>query len=133
LSRAMLDSGDPSPLADGRCIGPVPGPCATEALLRAGHGVVCARTWRARSTLGSRFPDADEGRPATMAPPPLVRRFEACADAVAGVRREAVGYAREHVALDPDGVALALSEAITNAVLHAYPDARRPGTVEVVA
>jgi anti-sigma regulatory factor (Ser/Thr protein kinase) len=68
-----------------------------------------------------------------MAPPPLVRRFEACADAVAGVRREAVGYAREHGALDPDGVALALSEALTNAVLHAYPDARRPGTVEVVA
>jgi anti-sigma regulatory factor (Ser/Thr protein kinase) len=52
---------------------------------------------------------------------------------IARVRRETTAYARKHGALDPDAVALALSEAITNAVLHAYVDAAQPGEVEVVA
>jgi anti-sigma regulatory factor (Ser/Thr protein kinase) len=42
-------------------------------------------------------------------------------------------YAEEHGARDPDAVALALSEAATNAVLHAYVDAPAPGEVMVTA
>jgi anti-sigma regulatory factor (Ser/Thr protein kinase) len=42
-------------------------------------------------------------------------------------------YAREHGAIDPNGIALAVSEAVTNAVIHAYVDEPRPGDVEVVA
>ena len=36
-------------------------------------------------------------------------------------------------AADPDGIALAVSEAVTNAVVHAYVDAPAPGEVEVFA
>jgi anti-sigma regulatory factor (Ser/Thr protein kinase) len=42
-------------------------------------------------------------------------------------------YAREHGAVDPDAIALAVSEAVTNAVVHAYVDAPAPGEFEVVA
>jgi serine/threonine-protein kinase RsbW len=68
-----------------------------------------------------------------MDPPPLVRRVRARADEIIRVRRETTEYARAHGALDPDAIALALSEAITNAVLHAYVGAAQPGEVEVVA
>jgi anti-sigma regulatory factor (Ser/Thr protein kinase) len=40
-------------------------------------------------------------------------------------------YAREHGAVDPAGIALAVSEAVTNAVIHAYVDRPVPGDVEV--
>jgi anti-sigma regulatory factor (Ser/Thr protein kinase) len=63
----------------------------------------------------------------------LARRFPARADQVAPARREVVAYAREHGAADPDAIALAVSEAVTNAVVHAYIDAPAPGEVEVIA
>ena len=68
-----------------------------------------------------------------MDPSVLARRFPARADQVARARREGVAYAREHGAADPDGIAVAVSEAVTNAVVHAYIDAPVPGEVEVIA
>lgn len=68
-----------------------------------------------------------------MDPSVLARRFPAHADQVGPARREVAAYAREHGAIDPDGIALAVSEAVTNAVLHAYLDRETPGTVEVRA
>jgi serine/threonine-protein kinase RsbW/stage II sporulation protein AB (anti-sigma F factor) len=48
------------------------------------------------------------------------------------LRRQAVGYAREHNVEDPPigDLALALGEAITNAVIHAFRH-REPGTITV--
>jgi anti-sigma regulatory factor (Ser/Thr protein kinase) len=68
-----------------------------------------------------------------MNPPRLLRRFRARPDQIGPVRREVRAYAVEHGVVDPDAVALALSEAVTNAVLHAYVDADEPGEVEVIA
>ena len=68
-----------------------------------------------------------------MAPSVLARRFPAQADQVGRTRREVVAYAREHGAVDPDAIALAVSEAVTNAVVHAYIDAPATGEVEVFA
>jgi anti-sigma regulatory factor (Ser/Thr protein kinase) len=68
-----------------------------------------------------------------MDPSVLARRFPARADQVGPTRREVVAYARAHGAVDPDAIALAVSEALTNAVVHAYIDAPAPGEVEVVA
>jgi anti-sigma regulatory factor (Ser/Thr protein kinase) len=68
-----------------------------------------------------------------MAPSVLARRFPAQADQVRLARRAVAAYAREHGAVDPDGIALAVSEAVTNAVIHAYVDELRPGDVEVFA
>jgi serine/threonine-protein kinase RsbW len=68
-----------------------------------------------------------------MDPSVLARRFPAQADQVGPARREVVAYAREHGAVDPDAIALAVSEAVTNAVVHAYVDAPAPGEVEVFA
>jgi anti-sigma regulatory factor (Ser/Thr protein kinase) len=58
--------------------------------------------------------------------PVLVRRFTARPDRIAAVRHEVNGAA------DPDAVALAVTEAITNAVVHAYVGASEPGDIEVV-
>jgi anti-sigma regulatory factor (Ser/Thr protein kinase) len=63
----------------------------------------------------------------------LTRRFPARPDQVRLARREVEAYAREHGAIDPAGIALAVSEAVTNAVVHAYVDAPEPGDVEVMA
>ena len=63
----------------------------------------------------------------------LARRFPAHPDQVGPARREVMAYARAHGAIDPDGIALAVSEAVTNAVVHAYIDAPQPGDVEVTA
>jgi anti-sigma regulatory factor (Ser/Thr protein kinase) len=68
-----------------------------------------------------------------MTPSILARRFPAQADQVRLARREVEAYAREHGAVDPNGIALAVSEAVTNAVIHAYVDEARPGDVQVVA
>jgi anti-sigma regulatory factor (Ser/Thr protein kinase) len=68
-----------------------------------------------------------------MAPSILARRFPARADQVSLARHEVAAYAREHGAVDPDGIALAVSEAVTNAVVHAYVGAAEPGAVEVTA
>ena len=68
-----------------------------------------------------------------MGLPVLACRFPAQPDQVRLARREVEAYARENGAVDPDGIALAVSEAVTNVVIHAYVDAPRPGDVEVVA
>ncbi len=65
--------------------------------------------------------------------PPLVRRFAARAAEIGPARRAVAAYAREYAVGDPDAVALAVSEAVTNVVLHAYVDEPAPGEVEVVA
>ncbi|WP_321167654.1 ATP-binding protein [Baekduia soli] len=44
-----------------------------------------------------------------------------------------MAYAKTQGVIDLDGVALAVSEAVTNVVLHAYLDDQVPGVVEVVA
>jgi serine/threonine-protein kinase RsbW len=62
----------------------------------------------------------------------LELRTQATPAAVPGVRRAVVDFAELHgVGVAPD-VALAVSEAITNAVLHAYRD-HSSGPVRVVA
>lgn len=66
-------------------------------------------------------------------PQPLVRRFPAHADQIADIRNELAAYGREHGVADPASLRLAVSEAVTNAVLHAYIDAPAPGEIEVVA
>jgi stage II sporulation protein AB (anti-sigma F factor) len=68
-----------------------------------------------------------------MAPSTLARRFPAQADQVRLARREVEAYAREQGAVDPNGIALAVSEAVTNAVIHAYVDDAHPGDVQVFA
>jgi anti-sigma regulatory factor (Ser/Thr protein kinase) len=57
-------------------------------------------------------------------------RFGARSDAIGEARRAALAYAREHaVPADRlDAIALAVSEAATNVVVHAYRDPRQPGT-----
>ena len=49
------------------------------------------------------------------------------------MRHEVRDYAERNGASDPSAVALAVTEAITNAVVHAYVDDAEPGDVEVVA
>jgi serine/threonine-protein kinase RsbW len=64
---------------------------------------------------------------------PLVLRFPATPDQVAPARRAITAYAGKHGVMDLDGVALAVSEAVTNAVVHAYVDAPAAGEIEIVA
>ena len=58
------------------------------------------------------------------------RSFQACVDSVPLARRAAVAWARAQSASDEvlQAVALAVTEAATNAVVHAYRDAEGPGT-----
>jgi stage II sporulation protein AB (anti-sigma F factor) len=67
-----------------------------------------------------------------MAPFTLARRFPARPDQVRLARREVEAYARDQGAVDPGAIALAVSEAVTNVVIHAYVDVP-PGDVEVFA
>jgi serine/threonine-protein kinase RsbW/stage II sporulation protein AB (anti-sigma F factor) len=66
-----------------------------------------------------------------MSPPTLVRRFAARPDEIAAVRHEVRDYAERNGAADPNAIALAVTEAITNAVVHAYADTAEPGEIEV--
>jgi anti-sigma regulatory factor (Ser/Thr protein kinase) len=66
-------------------------------------------------------------------PQALVRRLRAQPDQIRLIRQEVRAYAVEHGAADPHAVALAVSEAVTNAIVHAYVDAPEPGEIEVVA
>jgi anti-sigma regulatory factor (Ser/Thr protein kinase) len=63
----------------------------------------------------------------------LVRRVRAQPDQVRVIRREVRDFALEHGAADPNAVALAVSEAVTNAIVHAYVGAPEPGEIEVIA
>jgi anti-sigma regulatory factor (Ser/Thr protein kinase) len=67
-----------------------------------------------------------------MSPTVLVRRYRACAEEIGRIRHDVKAHAREQGARDPDAVALAVTEAVTNAVLHAYVDAPEPGEIEVI-
>ncbi len=68
-----------------------------------------------------------------MNPRALVRRLRAQPDQVRVIRAEVMAFAVAHGAEDPNAVALAVSEAVTNAVVHAYVDAPEPGEIEVIA
>jgi anti-sigma regulatory factor (Ser/Thr protein kinase) len=67
-----------------------------------------------------------------MSPPVLVRRYRARAEEIRRIRHDVRSHAREQGARDPDAIALAVTEAVTNAVLHAYVDEPEPGEVEVI-
>ena len=67
-----------------------------------------------------------------MSPPVLVRRFTARPERIATIRHEVRDCAARHGAADPNAVALAVTEAITNAVVHAYVDRAEPGDIEVI-
>jgi serine/threonine-protein kinase RsbW/stage II sporulation protein AB (anti-sigma F factor) len=72
-------------------------------------------------------------RDAPPNPDTLVRRLRAQPDQIRIIRTEVTAFAREHGATDPDAVALAVTEAVTNVVVHAYADAPEPGEIEVIA
>jgi anti-sigma regulatory factor (Ser/Thr protein kinase) len=67
-----------------------------------------------------------------MSPPALVRRFMARPEEIAAARRDVRECAERNGAANPDAIALAVTEAITNAVVHAYVDEPEPGEIEVV-
>lgn len=59
-------------------------------------------------------------------------RLPARAESIPRIRRAVVAFARRHGYADPDGIGLAVTEAATNAVLHAYMGAEA-GDVRAVA
>jgi anti-sigma regulatory factor (Ser/Thr protein kinase) len=67
-----------------------------------------------------------------MSSPVLERRFVARPEEIAAVRHAVRDYAERNGASNPDAIALAVTEAITNAVVHAYVDDPEPGEIEVV-
>jgi serine/threonine-protein kinase RsbW len=70
---------------------------------------------------------------ATPAPPPFAGTWPAEADSVALARHTVVRYLADAATPDPplSDVALAVSEAVTNVVHHAYIDAAEPGPIRV--
>lgn len=64
-------------------------------------------------------------------PAPLELRLDAVPDSVPKARAALAGYARE-VGAPPDDVELAVAEAISNSIIHAYTT-REPGWVELSA
>jgi serine/threonine-protein kinase RsbW/stage II sporulation protein AB (anti-sigma F factor) len=69
----------------------------------------------------------------TAVPDPLQLRVPARPEVVAGVRRSVTSYARDVGGVTALGdLELAVSEVVTNAVLHAYVE-QEPGDVEVLA
>lgn len=64
-------------------------------------------------------------------PAPLQRSLLAVAGQVAVARRAVAEYAERHGASNPANLVLAVSEAVSNAVVHAYVDAPAPGHVEI--
>jgi serine/threonine-protein kinase RsbW/stage II sporulation protein AB (anti-sigma F factor) len=81
--------------------------------------------------------DSHDESPPPVPPLPatLSHSLPATADSVGRLRRAVANFAARHGASDRslESVNLALSEALTNVVLHAYRDAARPGPVLVVA
>jgi anti-sigma regulatory factor (Ser/Thr protein kinase) len=63
----------------------------------------------------------------------LELRLDSSAESVRRARREVAEFAAQHGLADPDDVALAVSEAATNAVVHAYRSDDDHGDVRVVA
>jgi serine/threonine-protein kinase RsbW/stage II sporulation protein AB (anti-sigma F factor) len=62
----------------------------------------------------------------------LELRLEAIPSSIGTVRHEVVAFALRHALADADNVALAITEAATNAVVHAYRDGDS-GDMRVVA
>lgn len=63
----------------------------------------------------------------------LTRQFSAIAENVAPVRRAVERFVRSEGVPDPGAVALAVHEAMANAVVHAYADDPQPGPLTVEA
>jgi anti-sigma regulatory factor (Ser/Thr protein kinase) len=63
----------------------------------------------------------------------LITRFAAAPKHVADARRAVAEYARAHGVADVHAVTLAVSEAVSNAVVHAYTTVESGGDVEVAA
>jgi anti-sigma regulatory factor (Ser/Thr protein kinase) len=77
----------------------------------------------------------DESRPfESPLPGSLSHSMPATVDSVGRLRRAVADFARRHGASERslDSVNLAVSEALTNVVVHAYRDAAAPGPVLVV-
>lgn len=66
-------------------------------------------------------------------PEPLHRTISARAEELAPLRRAVADYARSIGVADPFAVSLALSETVSNAIVHAYVEEPAPGDVEVHA
>ena len=66
-------------------------------------------------------------------PEPLHMTIPARAEELAPLRHEVAEYARTVGVVDPFGVALALSETVSNAIVHAYAGRPDGGPVEVHA
>ena len=80
-------------------------------------------------------PDARGSAPLASEPTPVHLRVSAVADQVANVRHAVLESAKAH-GIGPasrDDIALAVSEACTNVVMHAYRDAAAPGPLAVDA
>jgi serine/threonine-protein kinase RsbW/stage II sporulation protein AB (anti-sigma F factor) len=60
-------------------------------------------------------------------------RFRAEPQQLGDIREAVTAFAAAHGAQNVEGLRLALSEAITNAILHAYVDASEPGDIEISA
>jgi serine/threonine-protein kinase RsbW len=77
----------------------------------------------------------DEPLPSLPAPASLSHSLPATADSVSRLRRAVADFARRHGASERslEAVNLAVSEALTNVVVHAYRDAAVPGPVVVLA
>jgi serine/threonine-protein kinase RsbW len=65
----------------------------------------------------------------------FLETYPAVAESVAAIRRKVAHFATKAGAPPPavDAVKLAVSEAVTNVVVHAYADADEPGLIEVEA
>lgn len=83
---------------------------------------------------GLREAEAEALRSGESSAERLVRQVHAVADHVADVRRAVLAFAREHGASGAalSDIALAVSEACTNVVMHAYIDTT-PGPIRVEA
>ena len=68
-----------------------------------------------------------------MDPEPLHRTISARAEELAPLRHAVADYAKRVGVVDPFAVSLALSETVSNVIVHAYIDDPAPGEVEVHA
>ena len=87
------------------------------------------------ATMHEEDPEARGSAPLASDPTPVHLRLPAAADQVATVRHAVIESAKAHgIAAAPcDDIALAVSEACTNVVMHAYRDAAAPGPLAVDA
>jgi anti-sigma regulatory factor (Ser/Thr protein kinase) len=79
-------------------------------------------------------PDCEPRTPDDTAPASVSHSLPATADSVGRLRREVAEFARGHGASDRalESVNLAVSEALTNVVVHAYRDVSAPGPLLLV-